>query len=660
MSLVAHEFLREHSDEILHEWESLVVAHPDEVKLANSVLRDHLPEFLEGLAHWLEHGGEPGTIKMRAVALRHAVDRLEPSYQISQVIREFRLLHTTILRLLLAADDAGQHGTAWMADRAVDLARLNAGLDLAVSDIVQAFIAARDRRDTTERKRARKAVEESARRLQLHIQSTPVAVVEWDDQFRVTAWNPAAEAIFGWSAEEAMGKHASFIFAASARAHVDGVFRQLLDQKGGTRSTNENITKDGRIITCDWNNAALISSSGGVIGVASMALDITDMKAMQAQLMQSDRLASMGLLAAGVAHEINNPLAYAIAALDFLVREFKEMAQRLPGQPLDELQQALAEARDGAGRVWHVVRDLKTFSRMDEGHCATVELRPIIESSINMVFNEIKYRARLVKEYGKIPPVLANEARLGQVFLNLLVNAAQAIPEGCVDENEIRVTTRTDELGRAIVEVRDSGSGIPSDVVRRIFDPFFTTKPIGVGTGLGLSICRNIITAIGGEIIVDSQVNEGTVFSVALPPAPPVIGIDGAARTATATVKQGRRGRVLVVDDEPAIGRCIRRLLISEHEVLALTSANEALEHFAHGERFDVILCDLMMPKMTGIELYAELKRMAPDQAERMIVLTGGAFTPRAQQFLDSVPNLRVEKPFDSVKLQAMVRSWVR
>jgi PAS domain S-box-containing protein len=381
--------------------------------------------------------------------------------------------------------------------------------------------------------------------------------------------------------------------------------------------------------------------------------DLTELKTMQSRLMQSDRLASVGMLAAGVAHEINNPLAYAISALDFLGKECEAFGRRLPGEDLAEIKEALLEAREGTERVRHVVRDLKTFSRGDEERRSLVELWPVLESSINMVAHEIRYRARVVKEQGKAPPVTANEARLGQVFLNLLVNAAQAIPEGHADVNEIRVATSTDELGRAVVEIRDSGSGIPEEKLSRIFDPFFTTKPVGVGTGLGLTICQNIVAALGGEIAVRSKVGEGTVVRVALPPASTGPREEAPPRKA---VKEGKRGRVLVVDDEQAIGHSIRRLLSAEYQVSTCAGAEEALQLIARGERFDVILCDLMMPRMTGMDLHAELTRIAPDQAERIIVLTGGAFTARAAQFLASAPVPRLEKPFDSLDLRSAVR----
>ncbi len=249
-----------------------------------------------------------------------------------------------------------------------------------------------------------------------------------------------------------------------------------------------------------------------------LAAALAELHSMQAQLMQSDRLASVGMLAAGVAHEINNPLSYLVAALEVLAEETRTLEALLPAGRLRDVKEALAEAREGAARVKHVVRDLKTFSRGDEERRGRVDPRQVIESSLDMAFNEIKYRARVVKEYGPCPLVLANEARLGQVVLNLVVNAAHAIAEGHVDENEIRVATRTDERGRAVLEVRDTGSGIARELLGRIFDPFFTTKPTGLGTGLGLAICRNIVTALGGEILVESEVGAGSTFTLRLPP----------------------------------------------------------------------------------------------------------------------------------------------
>jgi PAS domain S-box-containing protein len=416
---------------------------------------------------------------------------------------------------------------------------------------------------------------------------------------------------------------------------------------------------DGSVRHLLGNARPFVDASGNPSGAVGAFIDVTDLKRAQAQLMQSDRLASVGMLAAGVAHEINNPLTYVIASLEALGDQLAVVGQRAPQIPLEDMLQALEAAREGAQRVKHVVRDLKTFSRVDEGHRAPIDLRRVIDSAINVAFNEIKYRARLVKDYGASPAVLANEARLGQVFLNLVVNAAQAIPEGDVAANEIRVTTSTDQQGRAVAEVRDTGSGIPRQSLHRIFEPFFTTKPKGIGTGLGLAICRNIIAGLGGEILVESAVGEGTIVRVVLPPAPSEVAVEGSTKPVPAPAAQARRSRVLVIDDEPSICGALRRILGSEHEVHALTSARQGCDRIAQGDRFDVILCDLMMPEMTGMDLHAEVSALAPDQAQRIVLITGGAFTEAARDFLARVPNARIEKPFDSDTVRAVVRGMV-
>jgi CheY-like chemotaxis protein len=275
-----------------------------------------------------------------------------------------------------------------------------------------------------------------------------------------------------------------------------------------------------------------------------------------------------------------------------------------------------------------------------------------------MAWNEIRHRARLVKNYGKTPPVEASEARLGQVFLNLVVNASQAIAEGRAEDNEIRVSTSTDSCGRVVIEIADTGPGMSPEVLSRLFTPFFTTKPVGVGTGLGLSICHRIVTSLGGSIDVSSEVGKGSAFRITLPASRadtsddvPVAANDVAAR---------RRGRILVIDDEPMVAKTVQRALSAEHEVVAISSASEALERIRAGERFDVILCDLMMPQMTGMDLHGALLRVEREQAKRMIFLSGGAFTPRARAFLDTTSNQRIEKPFDVRHLRALINDRIR
>ncbi|AKF84288.1 histidine kinase [Myxococcus fulvus 124B02] len=661
--------------------------------------------------------------------------------------------------------------------------------------------------------------------------------------------------------------------------------------------------------------------------------NVRTLRQTQAQLVQAGRMAAVGQLAAGVGHEINNPLAYIVSNLehaseesDMLARELGET--RAAGTRLREVGQALREALHGADRVRRIVRDLKTFSRPDDEKQGPVELGAVLDSAVKIAMGELRPRAKLVRDYGDVTWVEGNEARLAQVFLNLLINAAQALPEGRAEQNEVRLVTRGGADGWVVAEVRDTGSGISPESLGRIFDPFYTTKPVGVGTGLGLSLCHAYVTAMGGTISVESELGKGSVFRVSLrrarapgagvavdvrrgggwsvrgpgerassptgyptvaqdaskpvgdppasmsnhtfvdaravserasaprfsessagdragtgpasvparepspedrvavsgpapSPAPgprpsmersseppdvsaiahrasevvgattgrtfvtgpapaiepssdmrfasapaspmkPVSGLSpraeaspsparasepaspmkpvsgasprveaspspthasepaspararprrwlrrgapasphpepgGAAgsgdstasrpapgstevsmssptRGSTQDAPQGARpaeseavvpqarGRVLVVDDDALVSGAIRRTLSRENDVDVVVSARQALERLSGPEprHYDVVLCDLMMPEMTGMDLHEALGHAAPAIAERMVFITGGAFTPTARTFLERVENPRVEKPFDPESLRALVRSEV-
>jgi signal transduction histidine kinase len=248
------------------------------------------------------------------------------------------------------------------------------------------------------------------------------------------------------------------------------------------------------------------------------ARDITARKQMQARLLLADRLASVGTLAAGVAHEINNPLAFVLSNLGFLEEDFRRLRGALPGEQLHELEQILRETREGADRVRHIVHDLRTLSRDEGEELSIVDVCGVVESSVGLVRNELRHRARVVKDLEPVPLVWASEGRLGQVLLNLLINAAHALPTGHPDRNEVRVRVRA-IADHVVIEVVDTGEGIAPEIRDRIFDPFFTTKPVGTGTGLGLSICHGIVTSLGGEISVESEVGRGSTFRLSLPAA---------------------------------------------------------------------------------------------------------------------------------------------
>jgi CheY-like chemotaxis protein/anti-sigma regulatory factor (Ser/Thr protein kinase) len=280
-----------------------------------------------------------------------------------------------------------------------------------------------------------------------------------------------------------------------------------------------------------------------------------------------------------------------------------------------------------------------------------------IESAIQLASNEIRHRARVVRDFGNATlRCLANERRLTRVFLNLIVNAAQAIPEGDATTNVIGIVTRA-AGDRIVVEITDSGPGIPPAIRAHIFEPFFTTKPVGVGTGLGLAICHGIVTDLGGTIEVESKSGCGALFRVILPAASSPEQVVAAAPSPPTTTT--RRARVLVVDDDVKVASAFRRGLARDYDVVTATLAREALSSLVAGESFDVILCDVMMPDVAGMDLYEEILRCVPHVAPRIVFMTGGAFTPRAKQFMKSVPNLRLEKPCDLATVRAIVRKVI-
>jgi two-component system cell cycle sensor histidine kinase/response regulator CckA len=396
-----------------------------------------------------------------------------------------------------------------------------------------------------------------------------------------------------------------------------------------------------------------------------------EQRRIRARLAEAERLASLGTLAAGAAHEIANPLSFTVANLGTMDEQLGRMSQLLEritpgaGAPdestlkelrttLDDVRDLLADGRVGAERVSRVVRNLQSLVRRQEEPHRPVELGKVIESAITLAWNQIRHRARLVRQLGELPLMEGSEYRLGQLFVNLLLNAAQAIHEGSAQTNEIRVSVRSDDRG-IVAEVQDSGEGMAQETRARLFEPFFTTKPGGVGTGLGLSICQSVVLEHAGTIEVESEPGKGSLFRVILPVRPPAAAADLAEQSQGPVAT--RRGHVLIVDDEPQLAWAMKRLLDLEHEVVAVTHGREALDRMAAGERFDVIVCDLTMPYMNGEELFREVeRRFGPGMAARMLFVTGGTLSEKTRLFFEQVRNPRLYKPFEPDDLRAQVR----
>jgi PAS domain S-box-containing protein len=478
--------------------------------------------------------------------------------------------------------------------------------------------------------------------------------------------NPSWMRTLGFTAEELMAVPLiEFVHPEDREMTLDA--RGRLKQGEPLRwLVNRYRCKDNTYRWFEWRSVANVERQV----VYAIARDVTDereaqrilqeardsQELMQRQLILADRMASVGMLAAGVAHEINNPLAYVMANLDLILEELSSFDPPAPTR-LAECVAMARDAQQGAERIRKIVRGLKTFSRAEDERPTVVDVTQVLELALQMTFNEIRHRAQLVRDYDRMPRVEADDARLGQVFINLLVNAAQAIGDGSPEANEIRLVTGTDAAGNAFVEVRDTGPGIPDDAMARVFDPFFTTKPIGVGTGLGLSICHSILASMGGQIAASNAHPRGAVFRVTLPAASaPIVEPTSTQATESAV---SPRASILVVDDEASIGQVLR-FRLREHDVTAVTSARAALELLAAGTHYDVILSDLMMPEMSGMQLYAELQRAFPDLVDRVVFMTGGAFTATARAFLDRVPNQCLEKPFTAAALRAAIQPFVK
>ena len=375
--------------------------------------------------------------------------------------------------------------------------------------------------------------------------------------------------------------------------------------------------------------------------------DVSAERELQRRLATADRLAAVGTLAAGTAHEINNPLAFVIANTELLEESLQQLA--LPPEVTADHRELLADIKLGSFRIRDVVRDLMSLARDRGGETTSNDVVETLRRCIAMANPQIKHRAHVVANLLAVPRVRANEGRLFQVFLNLLVNAAQAIPEGDVDRNQITVSTRLVD-GEIVVEISDTGTGIPEDVRSRIFEPFFTTKEVGQGTGLGLSISHGIVTDLGGRIDVESTVGAGTTFRVTLPPA------EQSAVTALprAPADADKRLRVLIVDDEQAVARSLARMLPA-HEVEVTHSGRAAFEKLSTGS-YDVALCDVMMPDVTGIQLYQRLREARHPITERFLFMTGGVSTREAEQFLEQLGTDRwVVKPIPMLELRRRV-----
>ncbi|MDX2053490.1 MAG: ATP-binding protein [Polyangiaceae bacterium] len=426
--------------------------------------------------------------------------------------------------------------------------------------------------------------------------------------------------------------------------------REVLLQ-GAPVTGDELNMSDGRVLERDYRPVQL---DGRRAGHLWHYRDVSKKKQVQNQLAIGERMAALGTLAAGVAHEINNPLMYTISNVETVIRRLESLkaGQDAPAATpnWEALLEPLRDALLGGQRVRDVVRDLDALGREGRDVSGTISVNDVIESSVRMTRNEVRHRARLVMELKDVPGVSGTAGKLSQVVVNLMCNAAHAIPVGRAEENEVRVSSELDAEGRVVIRVTDTGRGIPHEIRKRIFEPFFTSKALGEGMGLGLAICHQIVADMGGEIAVDSELGVGTTFEVRLPA--------NRARVPSIVAPKVERNttglRVLIVDDDMFVMRSLTRILREVHTVSTASSGRDALELLGR-ESFDVILCDLMMPNLSGMELYEILGDIDAGLQRRMVFVTGGAFSDSAHEFLVRTSQPVLRKPFQREELESLL-----
>ena len=518
--------------------------------------------------------------------------------------------------------------------------------------------------------------EETRRQVLMNASSDGIAI--FNQEHEVVEANHRFAEMLGYTHDEVLKLHTWDLEVNMNEADIRAAFGNLAQ----TSATFETVhrRKDGSTYDVE------VSASGTLVGdepmVFTVSRDITEKKKIQASLAQSDRLTSMGMLAAGVAHEINNPLAYVLYHMETLAKEMPACEQKLrsfrktcqtlvsdSGAPalqndfyesfgaidFDKCNKRIREALEGTRRIQDIASALSTFSRVERRQLVAVDVHYTIECAANMAFNEIKYRAKFVKDFGSISTVMASEGHLSQVFLNLLINAVHALEEGNVEDNEIRVRTWQED-DNIFIEVRDTGKGIPKENMSRIFEPFFTTKGVGEGSGLGLSISRNIITGYGGQIDVESEVGIGTRFVVRLPICAMYTETDDFQEELPVAAPVS--GRVLIIDDEVNILNALADILY-DYTVTTAATARQAMTVIQKEPAFDAILCDLMMPEITGMAFHEWLMQNYPSLTDKIIFVTGGAFTPSAREFLTRIENQVLNKPFNLAQLKQAVADMV-
>jgi len=470
------------------------------------------------------------------------------------------------------------------------------------------------------------SLRDSRQRLAFHVMEMPLAYIVWDLEFGVLEWNPAAERIFGWKANEAIGKRAyEFIVPPEERSRVKSTWWKLLDGDKPNLSFAANVRKDGKIITCEWFNTLLRDASGNANGVQSMVHDVTEKAELERQLQTAQRMEAVGTLAGGIAHDFNNALTGVIGFAEMLKMKIAGNERAL--SDLDQIFR-------GAERASVLTRQLLTFARRQIIEPVNLDLNAVIANLLKLaskiVGEHIEIRTKMARS---LPTVRADVGQIEQVVMNLVLNARDAMPNG----GELLVETALADLdveavrrqpymkvgSYVVLSVSDTGIGMDQATQGRIFEPFFTTKGMEQGTGLGLSMVYGIVKQHNGYIHVDSEPGKGTTFRIYLQPveaAPDVV-----ISPITAEIRGGPE-TVLLVEDDDSVRSLIARMLSDlGYTVLAARDGVEAIEIFRkNSDGIDLAILDLVMPRKGGKEVYEEMRKMRADL--KVIFMSG--YTP--------------------------------
>ena len=480
----------------------------------------------------------------------------------------------------------------------------------------------------------------------------PIAIWSTDADGLITMSEGAGLASLGFKSGQLVGQKVLDIFGAHPT--IPGYIR-----RGLAGDSFWYTVAVGEAVYHTWMNP-LRGAAGEIVGLTALSHDISELHKLQQTTIRNDRVMALGTLAASVAHEINNPLAYVLAQAERVDAEVVALEGLLakmggPEAPaaratLERLREGLAPIRSGTERIASITRDLRTFSRPEDISLCPVDLRSVVLSVLKLVGKEVEARARLVVDLRQTRPVMGNEGRLVQVVLNLIVNAIQALPVDSTGANQVHLRT-ADEGAEVVLEVADSGPGVPVADRDRVFEPFFSTKEIGKGTGLGLFVCRNIVQGLSGDVQILDRPAGGALFRVTLPAAPAAPAAKAGPVPAAKAGPAPAAGRhVILIEDDSMVARALTlQLRAAGYRVTAVNDGKEGLELLRSRPEVDLVFCDLMMTGMTGMDLAEALAAEAPEVAAKIVFMTGGAFLPRAREFVARHFDRTVDKPFNIV-----------